>query len=525
MVRCGSGSTKISKLRILVLARQSLQAGRAPSFGATPDQTNARKTAVSFVVFSRYCRGVDMVVGAWYGRALALAGALSALVPALAMWGFTVDDALIPLRYAHHLASGAGYRFDAVGPSTDGVTPLPWAPLLAPIAAGGDLVAALERAKALGVVAWAFAGAVLGLGLAKRASGGRRETLHAAVALLVLGLAFPIGAWAASGMETGLATALATCAAVSFERPRRAALLAGLAATLRPELVVWAVIVAGGAAAAGSLARGHAARTVALALAPFAICAVVRLVAFGRPAPLALLAKPSDAQHGVVYAGAAAVVVLTPILACAPLALARASSLARTLALAALAHVAVIVAVGGDWMPYARLMVPVAPSLALAFVDVGRVARTWSTLARVLLALAVGVLIGVRAAPAGRHVHEARKDLIAQARPLLAGAKVVAALDVGWVGASTGASVVDLAGLTDPSIAALHGGHTSKAVDLAMLLDRDVDTIVVYGEPRLVEQRLLRSALFAERFERQATIAFGAPRAGSAQRYEIYRRR
>jgi len=33
---------------------------------------------------------------------LVLLGALCALVPAIVMWGFTVDDALIPLRYAHH---------------------------------------------------------------------------------------------------------------------------------------------------------------------------------------------------------------------------------------------------------------------------------------------------------------------------------------------------------------------------------------------------------------------------------------
>lgn len=467
-----------------------------------------------------------MVGGAWYGRALALAGALAALAPSLAMWGFTVDDALISLRYAHHLASGAGYRFDALGPSTDGVTPLPWAPLLAPLA-GGDLVVALERVKALGIVAWTAAGAVLGSALAEAAAGERRATLHALVALAVVGLAFPLGAWAASGMETGLATALATCAAASFERPRRAALLAGLAASLRPELVVWAGIVAGGAAGAraGAAPRAaRAARAVALALGPFAACALARLAAFGRPAPLSLLAKPSDAAHGMAYAGAATLVVLTPILALAPLALARSAPRARTLALAALAHVLVIVAVGGDWMPYARLMVPVAPSLALAFVDVGRVARGWSTAARAVLALAVGAFV-VRAAPAGRHVHGARKDLIVQARSALAGAKVVAALDVGWVGASTDARVVDLAGLTDPAIAALPGGHTSKAVDVAMLLDRGVDAVVVYGEPRLVEQRLLRSALFSERYRLQATLAFGQERAGGRQRYDLYRLR
>ena len=32
------------------------------------------------------------------------------------MWGFTVDDALISVRYARHLAAGVGWRFNAGGP-------------------------------------------------------------------------------------------------------------------------------------------------------------------------------------------------------------------------------------------------------------------------------------------------------------------------------------------------------------------------------------------------------------------------
>ncbi|MDF2698417.1 MAG: hypothetical protein K0S65_6801, partial [Labilithrix sp.] len=430
--------------------------------------------------------------------------------------------------YAEHIASGAGYRFDLHAPPSDGVTPLPWAPLLSLLVGGpgADLMVALERVKVLGIVAWTLAGGALGLGLARGAGGGRRGGLLAATALVVVAVAFPIGAWAASGMETGLATALATFAAVSFGRPRRAAMLAGLAATLRPELVVWAVVVAGGAALAAApldvkVARRFAA-TVALAAFPFVACAVIRLAIFGRAAPLALLAKPSDAQHGIVYAAAAAVVVLTPLLAFAPLALRRATALGKTLAVAGLVHVVVVVAVGGDWMPYARLMVPIAPSLALVFADTGRVAHLGASLGRAALALAFGGFVAVRAAPAGRQVFEARKELVARARPELASAHVVAALDVGWVGAATDARIVDLAGLTDPTIAVLSGGHTSKMVDVAMLLDREVDTVVVYGAPRIVEQRLLRSSLFEAKFAWARTIRFGAE---DAQRYEIYRRR
>jgi hypothetical protein len=467
-----------------------------------------------------------MAVDAWYGRAFAVGGAAAALVPALWMWGFTVDDALISLRYAHHVAGGIGYRFDAGGPATDGVTPLPWPLLLAPLARGHSLVAALWRAKVVGVFAWTLAAGALGRAVATAAVDDRRAKVHATIALAAVALAFPLGAWAASGMETGVATALATMAAVSFERPRRAAAWAGLATAMRPELVPWALVVAAGAALAPSLERrDRALRDVTVsaivAFAPFVVCTVTRLAFFGRPAPLALLAKPSDFAHGVVYASAASVVVLLPILAFAPLALARASARAKTLTVAFLVHLVVVVAVGGDWMPYARLFVPVAPSLALAFVDLARVASVRWTMFRAFVACAIGVMLLVRAAPAGRHVDGDRAALIERAAPVLSSSHVVAALDVGWVGAATDGSIVDLAGLTDPTIAVLAGGHTSKAVDLAMLLDRGVDTLVLYSEPRAVEQRLLRSRIFDDKFELQTTLPLG----GRGQSYRIYRRR
>src|ERR1700734_754220 len=88
--------------------------------------------------------------------ACGLAGALAALVPALFLRGFTVDDALIPARYAAHLARGLGYRFNAEGPVTDGVTPLGFPFLLAPFARGGPL-AALAAAKAIGLATWVLA--------------------------------------------------------------------------------------------------------------------------------------------------------------------------------------------------------------------------------------------------------------------------------------------------------------------------------------------------------------------------------
>ena len=126
-----------------------------------------------------------------------------------------------------------------------------------------------------------------------------------------------------------------------------------------------------------------------------------------------------------------------------------------------------------------------------------------------------------------------RRALVQRARPALASAEVVATLDIGWVSAATDARIVDLAGLTDPEIAALPGGHTSKRVAPSVLLDRGTDVVLVYttvgGEQlgavplqgmRVVEARLVGSELFERRFVPQAFLPLGRRGAG----YVVYRR-
>jgi hypothetical protein len=101
-------------------------------------------------------------------------------------------------------------------------------------------------------------------------------------------------------------------------------------------------------------------------------------------------------------------------------------------------------------------------------------------LAKVRLALACCgelALFAVRG-PAAARVLPDRLSLIEAARPMLAGAARVATIDVGWVGAATGADILDLAGATDPEVAALPGGHTSKAISGAFLTGRHPDQLV-----------------------------------------------
>ncbi|WP_394848061.1 hypothetical protein LZC95_11420 [Pendulispora brunnea] len=439
--------------------------------------------------------------------AWAFAGVVVALVPCLFMWGFTVDDALISVRYARHLASGAGYRFNAGGPVTDGVTPLPWPWMLA-VVGRRPALDVLICAKYMGLTAWSASGAALGVAVGR----AQAATWFKAAALGSVALSLPVAAHAVSGMETAMAMACATGAVLCADGHRRAsAVLAGLAAAFRPEMAPWALVMGVGAGWTNA----------PLAFAPFLGCALVRLAVFGRAAPLAVLAKPSDLAHGAVYALVALIVTATPALAMAPWGIFRGARGVKVTALAALAHVAAIVAVGGDWMPYARLMAPVVPSLAWVGVRVFPHVHRGAAAARAGLALLVGAANFANAGPAGRGVGDDRRALIELARPRLEGLGSVAAVDIGWVSAATEATVIDLAGVTDPDVAVLPGGHTSKRVDAALLLSKNPGALLFHVRGSVpadwrdaryayaVEARLAHSELIASHYAPRAFLALG----------------
>jgi hypothetical protein len=460
------------------------------------------------------------------GRTAAVATVVLALTVAACAWAwpFAIDDTFIELRYARHLARGAGYVWNAGGPSTDGVTPLPWALLLAPLASCQALTL-LWRAKLLGAVAWGLAATCWGAAVGRV----RAPWWVKAVAVLLLALCVPLAAHVVSGMETAVATALVTGAALSWRRPLLAAALAGLAASLRPELVVWSVAASAGFSLLDVPRRmSRVWWAVLLAAIPFALCALVRVVVFGRPAPLAVLAKPSDLAHGLTYAAAAALVSLAPILLASPVALSRERGPARVLAVSAVLHLAVIVAVGGDWMPYARLIVPIVPSMLFAFVLASPHTRPSLTAARAVLAIGLGAYLLPSSVTTLRSAGRDRSALIEQARPLISSAHRVATVDIGWPSAITDATIIDLAGVTDPDVASLPGGHTSKRIDAAFLIAKDPDLVLFYTDlapdtlaavawndfPRVVEARLARSDLFNEHFEPRAFLPLGKSGAG-----------
>ena len=402
-----------------------------------------------------------------------LLGLIAALVPVVALWGYTVDDALVTARMAHHLAIGVGYRFNADGPVVDAVTPLGYAHLLAPFARHGCLDA-WQAARWIGVATWLGAASWLGLEVARAGCARWRWA-----ALVPLASCAPIAAWVGSGMETGIVTALAT---VALGRSLWWLSAAGLAAAWRPELFPWAVVLAvGKVVVAGEWPRGLL-QALSLAAVPLVLVTLVRFVCFGSPTPLAVLAKPSDLQHGVLYAAGALLWTGLPVLAIAPHALRRAPR-AMVLVVAFVAHLFALVAAGGDWMALFRLVVPTLPSLVLVGALAAEHGAWWATVTRVTIASAIGGYLFAGLGPAAREVAGHRLRLIEQAAPLLDGARRVAAADVGWVGAATSAHVVDLAGITDPTIATLPGGHTTKQISPDLLRRRDVDHVVLLLAP------------------------------------------
>ncbi len=428
-------------------------------------------------------------------------------------WGFVVDDALIVARFSWVVRASGRHAFVLDGPLVDGVTPLPYPWIVAPFAC--SVVGALLAQRLVGVGA-VVAGLTL---LAERvARAGNTEGgagRGAALAGVVLAASsFPLAAHSSSGLETGIATglvaaALALAVGEGETEGRCSSMLFGLACTFRPELLPAAL-----AAVCVRMTHARAAAHLASVAGPSIVVVIVRATVFGSPLPLSVLAKPSDLRHGLVYVGAALLVTGLYVLPLASVPAFRSSDALRRVRRSAVTlaavHGVVVACVGGDWMPYARLMVPVVPAITVFVASVRwPVARAGI----VLVAVASNLAFGWRHRAEAVIVASTRERVIAELIPVLAGSSRIAGLDVGFLGAAFRGPVVDLAGLTDPEVARLRGGHTSKVLPEGFLDERGVDTLVLWAPSgsrtglgpsatfgRVVESRLARSPAVARVF-------------------------
>lgn len=468
---------------------------------------------------------------------------LAATVAVRLGFGFTVDDALISTRVAYHLNQLGRYAFNGDGPTVDCVTPLGWAWLLAPWSADGPW-SGLQAARWLGVLC-ALASAGLVGALIGRSSDEDTSPTRLAIVITAACLAvnLPFGAWASSGMETGLVMLMCTSAVFCTARGAGYGFwFAGAAAALRPELIPWAFVLAllspakaPSTSAGADPTRTRLLRVTCVLALPLAV-ALVRFAVFDSPAPLAVMAKPSDTAHGLAYAWGALRLLGIPLLLVGFRSWRQVTGAGRATALAALAHVGAVVAAGGDWMSLFRLFVPIIPSLLWVGYLVLRAQKPWAQSVKGLMALTPSLMLQLSLGENVRNLWSARAGLVQELKPLVEHSRSVATLDVGWVGAATDASITDFAGVTDPEIAYLAGGHTSKQLALNLLERRQVDTLVLLLEPLhppLQPGQPLTTMRFARAVENRAVRLHGAdefaviarlPLPGTAQEYLVLQR-
>jgi hypothetical protein len=306
----------------------------------------------------------------------------------LASWALALrfewvcDDAYITFRYARNWALGPGLVFNpGESPPVEGYSNFLWMALCALLEAAGMLPALWAPRLS------AFFGLLLVLAVERtlRRSGASRGAALFGAAIVALS---PLTAvWSTSGLET---MPFAFCLFASFDllilsRARGSAWLAGcfglLVTLLRTEGVLWELVVAALALLA-LLARPRepAQASGARRLGPFLAVLLLGWGAFAawhhstyggwfsNTAQAKLAFSSAFLGRGLRYVGVqAATYVPLLLIPLAPLWAAR-QCRARTglaVALAALAFPAYAVVVSGDFMAFARLLVPALPFLAV----------------------------------------------------------------------------------------------------------------------------------------------------------------
>lgn len=297
-------------------------------------------------------------------------------VLARTLW-FVCDDAYISFRYARNLIRGDGLVYN-VGEPVEGYSNLLWVLLEAPLLAlGVDLVWAMPVISVVcgALLIWRVFEALLGpldAGLAGAAGGAG-----------VVALAAPMACWASSGLETmAFALCLFLCIEWLLIRGKTSWVLVFpliAVALLRTEGPLWVLGVSGLAALSGKRPWVPVAG---------ALVAVAGLLGWRWMTYESWVANTAVAKvglsadllaRGARYVGSA--LVDQPALAVSLAGLAALGRSRWSLAVVVAAGLLFPVAVGGDFMPFFRLAVPVvAPLGVLAGLAISR----WSWAAPVL---------------------------------------------------------------------------------------------------------------------------------------------
>ncbi len=453
--------------------------------------------------------------------------ALLALVPwALGAWAlrFTCDDAFISFRYAANLVAGHGLVYNVgESPPVEGYSNLLWT-----LTSAAAIVCRLDPALVANVLSGTSA-AVLLLLVARFASlrfglSGPR----CGVVALFLGILPPITCWSTGGLET-MTFALAVflvyerIASGPCVRGWQAGIAAACAALLRADGAGWALVALTAAwidVGARSEVRAACVRAAMLLAAAVAAQFAFRLAWHEDWIPNTARVKTGLSamrfERGLKYV--ASMLVAMPALALAPLlALVATRGTVKcprrvTLAGSVFVLVALGYAVwaGGDFLPFARFLVPAVPFVALAFAALLARPTRWVRVAAVLLlATAPLATFGIQALPDALHfrwnapgpVSERRMwaevrgrslewQLVGRALHARYAEQSIVLGGIGAVGYASGMRVYDLFGLVSPEV--VRGGAPlvraspghDRRVDPEFFLPEKPDILGAWISPR-----------------------------------------
>jgi arabinofuranosyltransferase len=310
-------------------------------------------------------------------RSKGLLFALGVIVLAqLLIWDDVTDDAYISFRYVERWVEGLGLTFNPCERVEGFSNPL-WVGLLAMLRWMVPTVEIADAARGLGLAAAVVS--LLAMAAALRRSNPGREPVAVTYAAVILALTPGFHVYATAGLETPLLGVLVTLAvyyslADTFASRCRAAACLALGAVCRPEAalycLLWWLFTNGWRRLRTTPGREMAIMTTLSA--PFVAYEAFRIAYFGELLPNTFLAKPPGIFGGVFGIGyllqwaialGAPLLVVVWRLRSAPL-----EPEARLFLTASagpiLAASIFVVYSSGDWMPFGRFLVPVAPLLA-----------------------------------------------------------------------------------------------------------------------------------------------------------------
>ncbi len=391
-----------------------------------------------------------------------------------------VDDAYISFRYLDNWLAGDGLVFNPGEAPVEGFTNLGWILALAPLRSAG--LSSSVAALVLSLVAL-VAAAVAVLRAASHIVG---TPLAGWTAVCLLLSSVPVARWTGAGLETVAFAALLTLAfqrlVLDQRHTPRSSLWFALAVIVRPTGALAAAVAF---AVALLFVRRPGVRGWLQALAlfvalPLAVTAF-RLYYYGQPLPNTFYAKVSgvegDWQFGLTYvwrfllAGG-----IVPVLGAALLAFERRRWHWPLIGISTfiLAHGLYVVAVGGDYFPYQRFLVPVVPLLCLlAAVGIFAAARVVSVphgfgppllLVLVCVQTGLGVRSFERRAFLSNEQTRVERELVADwVQAQFPSDALLAINAAGVIPYRTGLPTVDMLGLSDAHIA--HLEPTAAQVD------------------------------------------------------------